>query len=126
MLLKDSESCVINGGNTAKYFPLQGKVQQGNPISAHLFILALDVLFDLIKSKKDVSGLNIFGREFRYTAYAGLAFCGMKLVNLMKYSIKILGVHISCSRKLQDNVNFQVAIKILPLFLKFGKWEIFH
>ena len=27
MLLKDSESCVINGGNTAKYFPLQGKVR---------------------------------------------------------------------------------------------------
>ena len=69
-LLKDSESCVINRGHTTKYFSPQRGARQGDPISAHLFILALDLLFALIKLKKDVSGLNIFDHEFLYTAYA--------------------------------------------------------
>ena len=36
----------------------------------YLFFLALDVLFALIKSKKEVSPLNIFDYEILYTAYA--------------------------------------------------------
>ena len=36
----------------------------------YLFILALDVLLALIKSKKDISGLNIFDHVFLYTKYA--------------------------------------------------------
>ena len=50
-----------------------------------------------------------------------VALCGIKSVNLMEYSMKILGVYISYFKKLLDNMNFQVVIKILPVFLKFGK-----
>ena len=70
ILFKDSKSCAINGGHTTKYFSLQRRARQGDPISAYLFNLALDILFALIKSKKDVSGLNIFDHEFLYTAHA--------------------------------------------------------
>ena len=41
-----------------------------DPISAYLYILAIDVLFALIKSKKDVSSPKIFDHEILYTAYA--------------------------------------------------------
>ena len=165
ILLKDSESCVLNGGHTTKYFPLQRGARQGDPISAYLFILALDVLFTLIKSNKDISGLNIFDHDFLYTAYAddttfflkdlssaknvlsslklysnvsglspnldkseiagigvlknvNVALCGMKSVNLMEQSIKILGVHLSYNKKLQDNLNFQTVIKNICSILK--------
>ena len=40
-----------------------------------------------------------------------VALCGMKSINLMDYSIKILGVHISYNTKIQDNMHFQMAIK---------------
>ena len=163
--MKDSESCVLNGGHTTNYFPLQRGASQGDSISAYLFILALDVLFTLIKSNKDISGLNFFDHDFLYTAYAddttfflndlisannvlgnlnlfsivsglkpnldkseiagigvlknvNVALCGMKSVNLMEQAIKILGVHISYNKKLQDNLNFQTIIKNICSILK--------
>ena len=69
-MLAGIESCVINGGHATKYFSLQRRAPQEDPISVHLIIPALDVLFALIKPKKDVSGLNIFGHEFLYVANA--------------------------------------------------------
>ena len=44
VLLNKQQSCVINGGFTTRYFNLEKGAHQGDPISAHLFILALEVL----------------------------------------------------------------------------------
>ena len=70
MLLECRESCIINGGNTTKNFKLQGGTRQGDPISAYLFILCLEVVFILIKAKKRVKGINIFEHTYLYSAYA--------------------------------------------------------
>ena len=70
ILLNDQESCVINGGKTTKYFMLGRGARQGDPISAFLFILALEILFLLIKTKSEIAGLTIFDHCFLYSAYA--------------------------------------------------------
>ena len=70
ILLNDQESCVINGGKTTKYFMLGRGARQGDPISAFLFILALEILFLLIKAKSDIAGLTIFDHCYLYSAYA--------------------------------------------------------
>ena len=44
-LLKNKESCIINGGNTTKYFKLEKDTIQGGPVSVYLFILVLEILF---------------------------------------------------------------------------------
>ena len=49
IILKNQESCVINGGTTTKYFKLNRGACQGSSISAYLFILAFVILFLLIK-----------------------------------------------------------------------------
>ena len=36
-VLNNQESCIINGGNTTKYFKLDKEARQGDPISANLF-----------------------------------------------------------------------------------------
>ena len=43
---------------------------QGDPISAFLFILALEILFLLIKKKPEIAGLTKFGHCYLYSAYA--------------------------------------------------------
>ena len=70
ILLKNQESCIINGGNTTKYFKLEKGTRQGDPISACLFILVLEIFFLCIKENKNIKGLNIFNHIFLYTAYA--------------------------------------------------------
>ena len=56
MILKNQESCVINGGTTTKSFKLNRGARQGDPISAYLFILAFEILFLLIKENPHIKG----------------------------------------------------------------------
>ena len=70
LLLNSQQSCVINGGNTTPYFNLEKGARQGDPVSAYLFILALEVLFVFIKSNENIKGIEIFKHAFLYTAYA--------------------------------------------------------
>ena len=45
ILLKNQEP-LINGGNTTKYFKLEICKRKADPISAYLFILVLEIVFD--------------------------------------------------------------------------------
>ena len=74
ILLNDQESCVINGGKTTKYFMLHRVSRQGDLISAFSFfvflVLALEILFLLIKTKPEIAGLAIFDHCYLYSVYA--------------------------------------------------------
>ena len=69
-MLYKQESCVLRGGFTKKYFNLEKGARQGDPISAYLLILALEILFLLIKNDNSIKGIKIFDYVFLYTAYA--------------------------------------------------------
>ena len=66
----EQQSCVINGGITTKNFKLEKSARQGNPVSAYLFILFLEILFMLIKQNKNIKVIKMFENTFLYTAYA--------------------------------------------------------
>ena len=70
ILLNDHESRVINGGKTAKYFMLGRGARQSDPILAFSSILALEILFLLIKTKPEIAWLIIFDHYYLYSAYA--------------------------------------------------------
>ena len=71
VLLNNQQSCVINGGFATPYFNLEKGARQGDPISAYLFILALEVVFELIKNNADIRGTTIFNHVFLYSTFAG-------------------------------------------------------
>ena len=66
-MVTNQDPCVLNGGITTKYFKLKKGKRQGNPISAYLFILVLEIVFLMIKTNQPP---KIFGHDFLYTAYA--------------------------------------------------------
>ena len=69
ILLRNQESCIINGGTTTKYFKLQKGARQRDPISAYLFILVLEIAHIFIKENKNIKGINVFDNIFLYSAY---------------------------------------------------------
>jgi hypothetical protein len=70
LLLKNQESCVINAGTTTKYFNLERGARQGDPIAAYLFIIALEMLFIMIKANNEIKPLELCDTAFLYSAYA--------------------------------------------------------
>ena len=56
--MKNLESCVINGGKTTPYFRSERGTRQGDPISAYLFIIALEVVFSLTKANPNIGVYN--------------------------------------------------------------------
>jgi hypothetical protein len=52
-LYKDIETCIINNGNTTKYFYPERGVRQGCPISPYLFIITTEIMNRWIKKKLD-------------------------------------------------------------------------
>ena len=70
VLYEKQESCVLNGGHSTGYFPLQRGVRQGDPISAYLFIIVIEVFFNMVRNNPKVEGLNILGFEYLLTSYA--------------------------------------------------------
>ena len=70
ILVKNQMSCVTNAGTTTTYFYLLRSCQQGDPISAYLFILVIEVFFQMVRSNRLIEGLSILNFEHKLPAYA--------------------------------------------------------
>ena len=145
IFLNELESCVINGGITTQYFKLEKGAQQGDPVSAYLFILCLETLFTLIKNKKNIKGIKMFENILLYPAYADdSAFflkdknSTKKLENTTNYFSSITGLKPNLSKcevagtgalngvkvaicGIQCTDLTKVAIKILGVFFSHDK-----
>ena len=145
ILMKNPQSCVINGGYTTPYFKLERGTRQGDPISAYLFIIALEVVFSLIKENPDIEGLKFFSHTFLYSAYADgttfflrseksateviktfdkfSLFSGLKINNVkceiagigIKKEVKMALCGMNCIDLTED------AIKILGIYFSYNK-----
>ena len=59
----DIESCVINNGFTSRYFKIKNGVRQGDPLSALLFIIGVEILSNALKNNSNIKGIKINNTE---------------------------------------------------------------
>ena len=82
-------SFILNCVFTIKYLNLEKGAFQGDPVSSYLFILALEIIFLLIKDDSSTKGIKNFDYVFLYRAYADDSTLFLKNLALIKKLLDI-------------------------------------
>ena len=61
---------MFNGGQSTGYFSLGRGSRQGDPISAYLFIMVMEIFFTMVRLNPNIKGLELLGFNFLLTSYA--------------------------------------------------------
>ena len=88
-LLYYQKSCVMNNGHSTGYFSFERGTRQGDPISAFLFALTIEVLFIMVRSNVSIRGLSIFDNEIKLTACADDTTIFIKDLNSFYHLIRV-------------------------------------
>ena len=68
--LFDASSCVMNNNFSTGYFKIDRGTRQGDPLSAYIFILCLEIFFIQVRSDTSIRGFKYNGVEIKLTAFA--------------------------------------------------------
>ena len=66
LILNKQESCILNDGHSSGFFPLSSGTHQGDPISAFLFILVIEILFIQIRNNRNIKVSQSLGLSLNY------------------------------------------------------------
>ena len=78
MLYKNASSVVMNNGYTTGPFSLGRGVRQGDPLSAYLFIIALEIFALRIRTDNRIQGLKIGQETVKLSSFADDMTCFLK------------------------------------------------
>ena len=57
-------------GSCQILFKIKTGMQTNDPISLYIFILCAEILEKMIRSGRTIKGINIYGKEFKFSQYA--------------------------------------------------------
>ena len=64
VIYNDTSSCLIQNGNVSAFFSLEKGVRQGCPLSALLFIIAIETLACKIRQSKQINGIKLPKQDY--------------------------------------------------------------
>ncbi len=88
---------VLNNDDTSIYFKLQRGVKQGCPLSAYLFIIALETLANKIINDTNIKGIKIDNKEIKISLLADDITLILLDQNSVKHSLDVLNVFSQCA-----------------------------
>ena len=120
-LYTDNKSAVLNFGTTTGWISLERSCRQGDPVSAYLFILAMEVLLNKLRKLK--LGIKMEKLDFWSTAFADDLTLLLKNNHELKTVLKILkdykeitGLDINYNKSEILELNYSYDINIgIPL-----------
>ena len=138
----DIRSCIMNNGFTNGYFKIEKGVRQGDPLSAYLFTLVIEILAIQIRSDITIKGVSIGGKETKLSIFADdlTAFLTNKasydnLIAILEKFYKVSGLKVNNDKteaywlgKYHDNPptvlsnikSINKPIKILAIFFSYN------
>ncbi len=78
VLYVNARAVVMNNGYETEQIRLQRGIRQGDPISAYIFVIAIEVLAMAIRKNKYIEGINIADTEFKIMQFANDTTCFAK------------------------------------------------
>ncbi len=97
MMYNNIESTVLNNGNTWGFFNLERGVRQRCPLSAYLFILAIEILANKIRHEKDIKGIKIDKEEIKLSMLADGLTLILQDLKSIENALKLLDDFSRCS-----------------------------
>jgi len=91
------ESTVMNNGSTNNYFKLERGVRQGCPLSAYLFILAIEVLAIHIRNNPQIKGIKIGNQYLKISLLADDITLLLHDLKSVKTTLDTLKIFKNCS-----------------------------
>ena len=96
-LYNNIESTIINNGKTCEFFKLERGVRQGCPLSAYLFIIAIEILAIHIRNDPDITGIKIGKEEIKISLLADDITLLLKDLFSLNHVLKTLNLFQHCS-----------------------------
>ena len=76
----------MNNGHSTGYFPIKRGCRQGDPLSAYVFIICVDVLFVKVRDNNEIISITINDHEIKLSAFvddANFLVSNIKLLELV-------------------------------------------
>ena len=87
-LYNDIEAAIINNGHISQFFKPERGIRQGCPLSAYLFLLAIEVLAHHIRKNDNIKGIPVFDKEIKLSQLADDTTCFLSDLHSLEWVLK--------------------------------------
>ena len=124
ILYTDIESCIINNGVTTKYFKIKSGIRQGCPLSALLFVIAVELLTISIKNNNLIKGFKLGNKTFKITQLADDTTLFLNDIPSLKEALNLLTKFKNTSGLKLNESKTEVLQIGIPLTLNYSLYKL--